>query len=381
MSGFELAPVKTLAPFLNTFLIMKLTYIFIIFLGVTLIGPSSYAIDSKSCRGQAITKVEQILAVGVKHPCYEWVVKVIPRIVQLENGSGVVLSHNQKGHMGLLATARHVSHSHVASQESSYAGFLGDLTRTDKFPDYHTAQTKLYQLQNDQKSLLQRQIALWRFLTPSISPLYMDDPNLVMPVKVDYDLYVFTDDELGLSAKPISSLFDADIDWLKVPQQDTPLYDWKTEGQVTVGSTVLIVGHPMFSASGSVLELKAEYDKGDKPGLAITTGEVMSDAEAAHFTEKGFLKMHLPELKYDPDSDVYIRAQIAHGFSGGGIFDSEGRLIGVLSVSTGISISAGSEALEYGTGAVRLSYLKTILEKNIQSLPKDQYQTFLNLIR
>ncbi|MBI1862294.1 MAG: trypsin-like peptidase domain-containing protein [Deltaproteobacteria bacterium] len=314
------------------------------------VGMTSFA--WAGCLNQPVTQAKKVLE-NMNHPCHRWAQGALKKTILLEGGLGALaaVAANQKS--GLLITARHVSQDYESGDaENLSMGAFGDLTNLKNLPGGRTGP-----------------LALWRLSSPDVFSKYLEMLTPTVPIREDYAAYLFTAAN-QLQSDTLWDVTPETIDQLDAKVEVKPFEDLSKEKAKI--AQVLVVGHPRFTRdSEPYWERQASYDEGQLSDFAIASGDVMSDEEAENFTKQSFRRSdELPQMLYRADSDLYLKIRGAPGFSGGGVFDTEGRLIGVISIKMKGYVR-GKPGPIYVLGAVRLSYVTKILTDRIDSIPRE----------
>lgn len=135
----------------------------------------------------------------------------------------------------------------------------------------------------------------------------------------------------------------------------------QTWSNVLVNDTILVVGYPQ--------------DRTNYPNGAVSTGTVLSDSEAATAIEllkaKGDVEGEIP---YKPIVEFVAKAEAISGMSGGGVFNSEGQLVG-------ISVRATTLNSQPIVRVIRITYIRQELASfynNLPSTDKDKLRPFIH---
>jgi len=149
---------------------------------------------------------------------------------------------------------------------------------------------------------------------------------------------------LGILPNPI----DLSIP-LEMYDPDNRTISTHTWSNAVSGDTVIALGYPQDSL---------EFPYG-----AVSTGQIYTDMEAEEIIKS--LQQHSDEegdIAYDPEVEFFLNAIAASGMSGGGVFNSEGQLLGIMVRAT--------DSLEAPlVRVVRMSYITEKLNQFYDALP------------
>jgi len=135
----------------------------------------------------------------------------------------------------------------------------------------------------------------------------------------------------------------------------------QTWANVIEGDTVLVVGYPQ--------------DRTNYPNGAVSTGVVLTDSEAESAIEQLLEARDVEgEIPYNSNVEFIARAKAIAGMSGGGVFNSEGQLVGV---------SVRATTLNDGPllRVVRITYIRDKLlsfYKNLSTTDKNKMRPFIS---
>ena len=119
------------------------------------------------------------------------------------------------------------------------------------------------------------------------------------------------DTGLGIYPNPVQT-----IEPLQMYDPNNRTTSAQTWANVAASDTILVVGYPQ--------------DRTNYPNGAVSTGKILSDSEAEsaiqQLQEVGDVEGEIP---YNPNVEFMAQAKAIAGMSGGGVFNSEGQLVGV----------------------------------------------------
>lgn len=276
------------------------------------------------------------------HPCYEWVAATHGRVARSSNGSAVVASDDTPFGAAVIVSALHVLG----------AGWFGS-TGVDLPANIVDAA--------DQTGVGRIELidAAGFVAADTIAPMF-DYYNPMIPAEENlaglFDIlprndFVFSivDGQMlerGLVAPapgPLTATSPALFDPQMLADDDPPI------GGVCPAELVLIIGYPAGFFNGEI---------------AAGVGRVLDDDEAVEVIEElaaaGDVEGDIP---YEPQVEMIIEGEAQPGMSGGGIFDRDGVLVGVL-----VRASDPIDDTRY-IRAVRLTFAARQVAESIEALP------------
>ncbi len=125
----------------------------------------------------------------------------------------------------------------------------------------------------------------------------------------------------------------------------------ETWAMAVIGQEAIAVGYPQ--------------DKESYPNGAVATGKIMSDAEANDAISK-MKAAGDPEggIAYNPEAEFFLEAEGIAGMSGGGVFNAEGQLLGII-----VRASDAADAPKI-IRVVRVSFIRTKILEFYNRLPQ-----------
>lgn len=282
--------------------------------------------------------------------------KVAPLVLRkmLGGGSATVVAKSNDG-QGLILTALHIENSKFP-QDSEMLGLkdtgdwafeLQPILRNDKSPVESVIDDFL-----DPKHVI-----------PVLSGFTLYSPKVDMPYsQVNSGLYPKND--FALIALPQVGAWY----WHKDPQtgfpnqfagkySPLPLTSISSEPLVIadpiVGSEAVLVGFPKTKVPNP----KTQDVLDVRNGQSYSTGRILSDSEASELlkTAEGAEKL----LPYDRNVEFLILGRASAGFSGGGVFDSNGNYLGIL-------VRGGK--FKDGSDFVRVVRAQNVLSQAVQKI-------------
>lgn len=285
------------------------------------------------------------LMVRVDHPCYEWVAATHGRVARSSSGSAVIASDDTQ-----FGTAVIVSAMHVLG-----AGWFGP-TGVDIPADIQDAADQMGVGRIDLIDVSGFVAA--DTITPMFdyyNPMIPADENVaglfdILP-RSDF-VFSIVDGQMlerglvGPAPGPLTATSPALFD----PQMladDDPLI-----GGVCPGELVLMIGYPAGFLNRE---------------MAASVGRVLDDEQAAAAIEDlAAVGDEEGDIPYDAQVEMIIEGEAQPGMSGGGIFDRDGVLVGVL-----VRASEPINDTRY-IRAVRLTYAARQVAESIDALPDDE---------
>lgn len=273
--------------------------------------------------------------------CYAWVEAVHGRAVRVVFGSGSIWSRRTRHGTGLLTTAAHVLSP--CPGEGDCVEALHDPRR-----ELGQALVKLAVVGGGFPA------AAWSAHFPLYNPFTPGDQvrsPAILP-RHDVSVYVvdpqtFHDDGTSVGIAP-------------GPIEDAPLPLHDPRALTTAGATWATV-----QPGARVLALGFTNADAESAGeLHASVGRVLSDQEAEQAIEQ--LRAAGDEeggIAYDSEAEVLVEGRAIAGMSGAGLFDEQGRQVGVL-----VRASFADIGVQY-VRAVRMSYLVDLIEAALASLP------------
>lgn len=246
--------------------------------------------------------------------CREWIDRVRGRVVANSSGSAVVWTRDVASGLGVVLSAVHVLgsgwfHAGGTSPGDDIAERLG-IPRGDA-----VGVMRLEVPPADGRFMRGPLSPLWVIYNPAIPAAEHDNTLLIRPAR-DF-VVALTDDHrvLGPGMLPPSPVSFSE-------RQRISLYD----------PASLAVGEPRFvDPTPGALALLVGYPQAGPEHGSMAVGRILSDEEArdaiAWLASEGDEEGSIP---YDPTIEALIEGRAVAGMSGGGGFDREGRLIGIL---------------------------------------------------
>jgi Trypsin-like peptidase domain len=253
------------------------------------------------CDFEGLQEVATVLATA-DDACVSWLESVYGRVARSGPASAVIWSTNTAATTAVLLGARH-SLGMGWSAGDAVDALLVDPNLGEGVID----------VQVPQADAAPQQAVAPRFMI-RVPELPSTESNSLSEIRPRHDYYVAAlDDQLFTEFKPFPF---ADALHHAPPTIFDPFGAASSatdHAEASAGDAVIVLGHP----SGST-------------GMAGCLGTVLSDDEAiaaiAALADAGDEE---GAIAYDPEAEIVIAAEAVAGMSGGGVFDVEGRIVGV----------------------------------------------------
>ncbi len=276
-----------------------------------------------------------------------WIEKVRGRVGRNSNGSFVVWSRRNDYQLGLVVSAAHVLGIGWFGEENS------DIPAQFWLPEGREGVLRLNLPPADGSVMLEEVSPLYDLFNPAIPA--SENKDFLTGILPAHDFFV------GLIDSQIFPVTDGPVPIPKPLQKDTPLVMYDPE-QLTLQEPTWQEGLPF----DSVMLLGYPQDKEQFPHGAVSLGSILADTAARTVIER--LKAIGDEeglIAYEPSVEMIITAEAIAGMSGGGVFNQEGHLLGIMVRAT--------DALEKGyIRAVRMSYVVAQVRQAWEASPADR---------
>lgn len=275
------------------------------------------------------------------HPCWEWVYMLQGRVTKNGSMSASVWSLRTKTGTGLVVSALH-------TLGEGYLGPGGSLIEEQlQDPSRQTGATRIF-LAKDNGSIDTLASVLFILYNPDVPP--EESGNHLRNILPRHDFFVGIIDSQKVVMEPF-------------PQEPAPL---KHESPTIFDPSNLTTVAPTFGDinSGDTVLLMGYPQTGDFAGfLAASVGTVLSDGEAEEaIRELAALGDEEGGIDYDPEVEMIILGHAVVGMSGGGVYDKDGKQVGIL-----VRASNEYDGKQY-VRAVRMTYVVAKLKSALESL-------------
>lgn len=276
-----------------------------------------------------------------EHPCYDWVYMLQGRVARNSSQSASVWSLRTDAGTGLIVSAIHtLGEGYLGSGGSSIEEKFHD-------PRKQPGATRIF-LVKDDGTVDNLASVLFILYNPEVPP--EESGNHLRNVLPRHDFFVGIID----SQKVVMEPFPGEPALLK---HESPLIldpanlttTLPTFAEANGGDGVILLGYPQI---------------GDFAGkLAGSIGVVLSDTEAKEAISKlAALGDEEGGIAYDPEAEMIMEAHASVGMSGGGVFDRDGKQVGIL-----VRASDEYDGVQY-IRAVRMTYIVAQLQAALESL-------------
>jgi len=284
------------------------------------------------------------------NPCREWVANLAGRVARNSGQSASVWSLNTATETGLIVSAVHtLGEGYLGPGGSDIPGGFSD-------PAAQAGATRIYLVENGEVGVSPLASVLFILYHPDIPAT--ESGNFLRDVLPRHDFFVGVIDSQQIVMEPLPGTPGL------LQFEPPPVYDPAglttadpTWADAVPGASVVMMGFPQV---------------GDLAGeMAAGIGAVLNDRDArdavARLADRGDEEGTIP---YDPEAELIIRGRAVTGMSGGGVYDGDGRQVGIL-----VRASGEYDGVQY-VRAVRMSYVVRQLETALDSLPPEQRDVF-----
>lgn len=282
------------------------------------------------------------------HACHDWLDAVHGRVARSSGASASVWTRRTEFQTAVITSAVH----------TLGVGFIGpaEIDIEESLVDPSAAENggvaRIRLIGEEGVDPDDRISPMFMLYNPAIPAEF--NRNRLRDVPPRYDFFLAVVDSQKLESEPL----------LEVPgplvNEPTPLYDpgdltttAPTYADPTPGSLVLMMGYA--------------NEQGFSGRLTAAVGRVLTDEEADRAI--GALQIVGDEegdIDYDAEVEMLIEGHAAGGMSGGGVFDIEGVLVGVI-----VRASESLEVTEY-VRAVRMTFIVSELSSALDGLSADE---------
>ncbi len=281
------------------------------------------------------------------HDCFAWLDETHGRVARSGTASAAIWTRRTQSQTAVMASAVHTLAAGVLAPANT------DIAEALRDPSGEVGTARIRLVAEDGIDSEVRTSPMFLLYNPAVpAEANANGFRDVLPV---HDFYLAIVDGQQLEDHPILGL--------PAPLTDTPptLYD----------PAMATATEPTFAAAvPGELVLVLGYAAGvhqSQPAMCASVGRVLDDGEALEAIaalatagdEEG-------GIAYDAEVEMIIEGAAAGGMSGGGIFDRDGRLIGVL-----VRASEAPDLPQY-IRAVRMVYIVKQLHDVFDALPAEQ---------
>lgn len=308
--------------------------------GSELLGPEPPSADAGSDSGLVIEcspelgllQAETILATD--HPCREWVRRNVGRVAKIDGlGSASLWTVATGARTGLLTTATHVMSE--CKSERAPRDESGNCPETLQPPRNGALRLRFTEPSGIYTGVWSAMFSLFNSGVPSA------ELSTITTIQPRHDLSVYVVD--GLTYPPWDSFKQPEqpsAEPLQVFDPEQQLSTPPTWAEATPGNTLLVMGYPLDPAN-------------QQPDLTFSVARVLSPAEIEQAFERlAAEKDEEATLPYDEEAEFFLEGSSVIGMSGAGLFDREGRQVGIL--VRGSDVQSGKLQI---LRAVRMSFV------------------------
>ena len=276
------------------------------------------------------------------HPCREWLSMLQGRVAANSSQSASIWTLHTETGTGLVISALH-------TLGEGYLGPGGSLIEK-KFrdPTEQPGATRIFLVEDNRASVSGLATVLFILFNPEVPP--EESGNHLRDIIPRHDFFVGVIDSQKIVMDPF-------------PGAPAPI---KHEPPVVIDPAGLLTGEPTFAtgSGGDTVVMIGFPQTGEFAGvMAASIGSVLSDDEAeAVIDDLAELGDEEGEIAYESEVEMIIEGHAAVGMSGGGVYDRDGRQVGIL-----VRASDEHGGRQY-IRAVRMTYVVSVLQTAFESL-------------
>ncbi len=284
----------------------KILFLILLVVAITIFQSCNKRSPAASDRGLKVTATEAVLN-GSDQNLINLLNKVRGSVGRRGAGSKTIWSRKNDYGLGLYISANHVY------------GLSGWTSRSAQVFDLSTENPGIFE--SSQIPTANGNITLGNTLIADFPFLHFDVSSSATNTTIlpEEDFYLGIIDNQQIKQEPFPK-------YPQTLQKNTPLEMYDPANRTTANQTwnnpidgqkAIAVGYPQ--------------DRANYPNGAVAYGKILSDAEVATV----MLKLKAtgdPEgnLPYHPNVEFFVEAEVMAGMSGGGVFNSEGQLLGIM---------------------------------------------------
>lgn len=244
------------------------------------------------------------------HPFREWVYQLQGRVAKNGYMSASVWSLRTESGTGLIVSAMHTLGEGYLGPGGS---FIEERLRN---PNEQPGATRIFLAKDDNATVDKLASVLFILYNPDVPP--EQSGNNLRGIIPRHDFFVGVIDSQKVVMEPF-------------PGEPAPL---KHEAPIIVDPSDLTTVVPTYAdvSAGDAVVLMGYPQTGDYAGtLAASIGSVLGDAEAeGAINELAVLGDEEGGIDYDPEAEMIIKGQALVGMSGGGVYDLDGKQVGIM---------------------------------------------------
>ena len=277
------------------------------------------------------------------HPCRPWVESVYGRAARSSNASAAVWTTQTESGAGLLVSAVHTL------GVGWYTPAGQDVPEVLQDPAATTGVPRIFLITSNGAAVDDRATPMFDLYNPAIPG--EENANFFFDILPRHDFFVAVVDDQKIDVSPLVGMPEL------LRNEPPALFD----------PAGLAMGTPTYAAAepGELVMMIGFPGSGTLAGqLAASVGRVLDDDEA----EQAIVDLAAAgdvegDIAYDAEVEMLVEGEALGGMSGSGVFDTAGRLVGVL-----VRASDPLEGTRY-IRAVRMTFIASELEGAFADLP------------